>query len=238
MRLRIILPVAFFITVVAIPDALAVTICDAGYFCDPLNWFQPKLCTPGNYCPRNSLHPKPCPLGTYSSASGLRVKSECMPCLAGCYCTGIGSTEPTGVCPKGNYCPKNSYSPKPCPVSTYMPYEGAADCQLCPAGLFCDAPGLANPTGYCRAGYYCPPGSSRPQMCPNGHYCPAGAGSPIPCSSGSYGDVVGQANCKVCPRGFYCPVGCVKPVPNPTQKPRRRITRRPSTPRRRVTPRG
>ena len=81
------------------------------------------------------------------------------------------------------------FSRQPCPIRTYLPYEGGvneASCLICPAGKYCARVGIANPTGYCRAGYYCPSGSSQPNVviCTLGHYCAQGSAIPVPCPAG------------------------------------------------------
>lgn len=48
-------------------------------------------------------------------------------------------------------------------------------CQLCPPGHYCQQRGMAEPSGLCVEGYYCPEGQSsdRPQqhVCSVGHFC-------------------------------------------------------------------
>jgi len=45
--------------------------------------------------------------------------------------------------------------------------------------MYCDNIGLAEPTGKCTAGYYCPGGMTTPTPsangCDYGYYCPAGS---------------------------------------------------------------
>jgi len=155
-------------------------------------------------------------------------------CPAGYYCSPKHFMKKK-ICPKGNYCPKNSISPKPCPIRTYLPYEGGvneASCLICPAGKYCARVGIANPTGYCRAGYYCPSGSSQPNVviCTLGHYCAQGSAIPVPCPAGTYGDKLGLPSisyCIRCPFGYNCPAGSVKPTRMPTTRgPARRTTPR------------
>lgn len=51
----------------------------------------------------------------------------------------------------------------------------AETCQPCPPGQYCQQRGMAEPSGQCAEGYYCPKGqiSERPQqhICSVGHYC-------------------------------------------------------------------
>lgn len=48
-------------------------------------------------------------------------------------------------------------------------------CRLCPAGHYCSQRGIAEPSGQCAEGYYCPEGQSSetPQqhVCSAGHHC-------------------------------------------------------------------
>merc|ERR1712105_323697 len=66
--------------------------------------------------------------------------------------------------------------------------------------------GLAEPTGPCKTGYYCPKGSTHQDEaeCPRGNYCPQGSGSPVQCPTGSYQPAFGSASCLKCPAGSYC----------------------------------
>ena len=58
-----------------------------------------------------------------------------------------------------------------------------ADCWACPAGYYCDQPGLSEPTGLCSERYLCIKGSTSPTptnsstgyKCPMGGFCPPGA---------------------------------------------------------------
>ncbi|XP_026169217.1 uncharacterized protein LOC113134191 [Mastacembelus armatus] len=75
------------------------------------------------------------------------------------------------------------------------------------------------PTGPCEAGYYCPAGSTSPnlteyqgvsarsQLCPSGHYCPSGTSYPLPCPPGSLSissGLRGVKECPPCPSGLFC----------------------------------
>lgn len=59
-------------------------------------------------------------------------------------------------CVPGYYCPEGSHSQyeHPCPIGTFSNRTGAtslADCSLCPAGYYCEEPGLTAATKRCRA---------------------------------------------------------------------------------------
>eukprot|EP00657_Telonema_sp_P-1_P010142 TRINITY_DN4439_c0_g1_i2.p2 TRINITY_DN4439_c0_g1~~TRINITY_DN4439_c0_g1_i2.p2 ORF type:complete len:259 (+),score=79.40 TRINITY_DN4439_c0_g1_i2:266-1042(+) len=62
--------------------------CPTGYFCNPkdlcpgTNMSMPQACPSGYYCPNGTTFAEeyPCPIGTYSNASGLTLKSQCEVC--------------------------------------------------------------------------------------------------------------------------------------------------------------
>ena len=59
------------------------------------------------------------------------------------------------ICPEGYFCPLGTTDPEPCPKGTYSNSTGIdaeLDCILCPAGSYCDAVGLTEPSGLCAAG--------------------------------------------------------------------------------------
>ena len=124
-------------------------------------------------------------------------------------------------CPKGHFCPNNTgLNWPPCPAGTYNPREGCSEkseCLPCTGGHFCGQSGLLEPTGLCKAGFYCEEGNQHPDpvqmncslsgvgnQCWKGHMCPAGSKKPVECHSGTYQDRFGQTTCKPCPKGFYC----------------------------------
>ena len=61
-------------------------------------------------------------------------------CDPGYYCPGGQDTASPGqlLCWKGHYCTSGSVLPVLCPNGTYQANEGRADCDLCPAGYYCD----------------------------------------------------------------------------------------------------
>ena len=52
-------------------------------------------------------------------------------CL-GYYCPGGSSIDTDTICPIGKYCPEGSAEPQDCPPASYVDYEGAWECTLCP----------------------------------------------------------------------------------------------------------
>ncbi|XP_023933458.1 uncharacterized protein LOC106181652, partial [Lingula anatina] len=196
--------------------------CSDGYYCTigstspmPSNAAEGGQCQPGYYCPGGTEVPIPCDAGFYCDTPGLA--SPAAPCNQGYYCTlGASVGNPTdnvtgNICPEGHYCPAGSSAPQPCLVGYYLNSTGNSnptDCILCTEGWYCGGEGLAEPTGMCQQGYYCPAGqvthSPSNYTCPAGHFCLTGSPTPDPCPSGTYQDTEAAWDCKVCPDGFYC----------------------------------
>ena len=197
-------------------------VCTAGFFC-PAGTAVPWLrCLFGFHCPSGSSEPQLCPAGSYQDEVG---RADCKGCPAGAYCSPDDTclkenyTEPR-ACPPGHYCLANTSWPTqfPCPNGTFSNWTGLraeAQCLACLAGMYCDRPGLAQPTGPCSGGYYCTRASNTASpvdgvmggMCPMAHYCPVGTAQPVRCPAGTYSVGLGLQNasqCEPCPAGFYC----------------------------------
>jgi hypothetical protein len=167
-------------------------------------------------------------------------------CDPGYYCIGGASSSApvdgtTGnICPKGSYCPQGSSTHYFCPNTTFTDYKGAAACQDCLAGYYCN---FRDKAKICLQGYYCPfkiglqqcpAGTYNPlnrlqnitqcTQCDGGEYCPYPAMNETlgQCSAGYYckmgvnmaepnGTNTGDGD--ICPLGHYCPVGTVSPLP-------------------------
>ena len=208
------------------------------------NYTVPRPCPPGFFCPSGTkfAHEWPCPLGYYRDSYSMTTDYQCFPCPAsqfcgqeglqlpsgpceaGYYCTGAAqSPAPTdsisgNMCPPGHYCPKGSSYPVACPISRR--YSGSRakkleDCLPCPPGHYCSEYGLANYTGNCRGGFYCPGGQniSAPEeyFCLRGYHCPPGSAWPTRCPGGTYQNSTHQTTCNICPQGYYCPPGSFLP---------------------------
>ncbi|XP_021231889.1 SCO-spondin-like isoform X4 [Numida meleagris] len=203
--------------------------CSAGYFCD-VESTRPdhKQCPPGFYCPEGSESPVPCSPGHFNSERGKWKSADCQLCPAGYFCSGSGTHTPE-LCPAGYFClaGTNFSTEHPCPKGTFGPRTGAtsdSDCEPCPAGMYCSAPGLSQPSGFCYSGYHCAKGAISPtpfkhrvefaglalpgnDICPAGHFCPNGTGNPMPCPPGSFSAARGlqaEEQCQPCPAGRYC----------------------------------
>ncbi|XP_063762752.1 SCO-spondin isoform X2 [Eleginops maclovinus] len=225
-------------------------ICPKGTMCSSSATHEPSICPAGHFCPAGTALPQPCPLGTFSHQTGVFSLSVCTPCPSGLYCGSYGAStpqgsclqgyfcqggalEPTpqssdkfpmnGPCPVGHYCPSGCLSPVPCPLGSIRNTIGGVSmesCSACPAGHYCSTEGLANPSGPCATGFYCPFdfSSTTPyaSLCPKGHYCPEGSALALPCPTGEYQPNPGSDSCIPCRPGFYCEEAIVgEPWPCP-----------------------
>ncbi|XP_072282810.1 uncharacterized protein [Pyxicephalus adspersus] len=207
--------------------------CDPGWFCVSAAWTPQPFdldnytsanclcpatstggkCLPGFYCPGGTAEPISCAPGLYCEEAGLAVPSG--ECAAGYFCiNGATTPKPTdsirgNICPPGTFCPNGSHHPQLCPAGTFSAdysLGNVSQCKPCPAGYYCQSPGITSPTGQCLEGYYCPEGQALPDSfpCPPGYHCPQGSSRPIPCQSGFYQNEEKQAMCKLCKAGYYC----------------------------------
>ncbi|XP_077578966.1 uncharacterized protein LOC144200596 [Stigmatopora nigra] len=189
--------------------------CPSRHYCHKPGMETPSICPQGFYCPKGSSFAQPCPEGSYGSRSGLSNRSECSPCGAGWYCSGVGLAEPSGtckdgfycraraifatpmdgqtgdLCPPGSYCPPASPSPIPCPSGTFSNTSGLNSplgCISCPPGLFCLGSNNTSPSGPCSPGYYCTGGSDSPIQyeVEEGHFTLERAFRPEPCPLGTF----------------------------------------------------
>lgn len=169
-----------------------------------------------------------CPPGHFGSSEGLKT-AECTGlCLPGEYCP-EGSVQPT-ICPKGYYCSQGHIRYKRVTLNEFGSNSVVESSNLysfldrspCPAGRYGGRIGIEDHacSGLCRAGFYCPDGSSSKHevQCPAGRFG-AIAGLPDdscsgPCLQGFYCPA-GSTDEKAFPcggTGVYCPVGSPKPV--------------------------
>lgn len=173
-------------------------------------------CPPGYYC--NS------PGKTWSELTGLS-STYFGQCTAGYVCSG-GSTTPTPtdnivgkICPVGSYCPTGTVTEIECTTGYYSPNTGASSCTICPAGTYCDAPGMSS-TNTCRAGRYCPAGSVVESYCGYGTYnTNTGSTSSSACTACDatyYCDEESQTELKtqkLCAAGYLCVGGAKHAYP-------------------------
>mmetsp|Transcript_13452 Transcript_13452/g.20357 ORF Transcript_13452/g.20357 Transcript_13452/m.20357 type:complete len:4776 (+) Transcript_13452:55-14382(+) len=209
--------------------------CDAGYYCianstvsNPTDGIVGNVCPTGHYCPEGSGEPIPCPVGTYSGATGA---ANCTICPAGKFC--IGTTTTPSACPVGRYCePGTGITKGFCPPGTFsnaLNLGSIHDCTLCTAGKYCSKKGLTAPNGDCRAGIACLSGAINAKgvtgalggnstICPKGSYCPKGVTEPTPCPVSTFGNWTGsvrESDCKPCPPGRFCStLGTIDPTNN------------------------
>ncbi|XP_055369802.1 uncharacterized protein si:ch211-286b4.4 [Betta splendens] len=195
--------------------------CPPKYWCKPGDPVL-HLCPAGHYCDglpgsdfSGGTGPRPCSPYTYRASPGAGSKGDCLPCPPGSHCNSTALTDYTSTpCPPGHWC-SGSGPPVLCPAGTKRPLPGAAapsQCEPCAGGTFCPDPrstGVPNIDGIpcrasyqcpegavaerlCRAGSYCGPQTSEPQVCPEGYFCPEG--------SHSY-----NTPKQVCLFPYYCP---------------------------------
>jgi hypothetical protein len=162
------------------------TLCGAGQYCDGYGLTEFRgLSSPGFYC--------------------LQGCNTSTPHATHAYEVGVGD-----VCPAGHYCPQGTGLPIPCPAGTYNERTGGTapnSCSSCSPGQYCAGLGNVVPTGMCRAGYYCPPGSTSATEndAPPGTFTKANASAPSSCLPGYYNPMYAQSSCLACPSGYYCP---------------------------------
>ncbi|KAE8295325.1 hypothetical protein D5F01_LYC06251 [Larimichthys crocea] len=74
--------------------------CQGGYYCSHGNKSPQPFsqaageggpCPAGHYCPEATVHPLPCPPGTFSNLTKLVSQEDCQPCLPGYYCDAVGA---------------------------------------------------------------------------------------------------------------------------------------------------
>ena len=209
-------------------------VCPAGYYCDALFAFfgrssygvvSPVECPAGYFCVNGTEYAMqfPCPNGTFSNETGLSSEVECVSCTGGRVCSGIGLTEPDGICSagyfcaigaytstptdgltgdvcfEGHYCEAGSSISTPCPSGTFSNQtnlQNESQCLPCTPGHYCPIPGLTSPVGFCSAGHFCTLGAvnPNPSLESYGSHCPAGHY----CTAGSTAP-------QACPIGYYNP---------------------------------
>eukprot|EP00070_Physeter_catodon_P037017 XP_028343911.1 sushi, von Willebrand factor type A, EGF and pentraxin domain-containing protein 1-like [Physeter catodon] len=208
--------------------------CPAGSYCATPATKTPQTCPRGFYCPAGTSNfaNTPCPLGYYSSGTGLTRRTDCQPCPAGKYCASRGAATPTGDCSAGFFCSGGSWLPAPLANSTNPDVSVEVDGVTTPLTAF------GKP---CPAGFFCITGTTAPEACPEGYstygeqareeedcipctpgfYCHRDAGK-RPCNAGyvcyegaSTGAPVDGERGEQCAAGFYCPEGSYRMLPCP-----------------------
>jgi hypothetical protein len=169
--------------------------CTAGYYCSlgawmsaPLDGVTGNICPAGYYCAVGAAAPAPCPAGTSTGAVGNTDSSACQLCPVGKYCAAAASIGGvTGSCYGGYFCTGGSAVPDP----------------------------LNSANGYqCRAGHYCPNGTTAELVCAAGTFNPnMGASACLNCTAGSYCPNTNLTAPILCPTGRYCPAGSAQPLP-------------------------
>ncbi|OQR95945.1 hypothetical protein THRCLA_22041 [Thraustotheca clavata] len=168
---------------------------------DSTRWYQ-KPCPLGSYCVNGIQYL--CPGGTFGGIQALSTKLCSGLCAPGYYCPPGSFSAQQFACGASNvYCPAGSSLPIPVKVGYYTigninsTRVDQRSCEIgsfcsrgiiyeCPSGTYGDSPGLTDETcsGWCSAGYYCPPGTTLPTS--------------LPCNETSY-SIAGQGQCTACP---------------------------------------
>lgn len=198
--------------------------CDRRYYCPALaNITNPTpvdyKCIPGHFCLNATVHPIPCPPGTYQPNE---LMDACVPCPAGTYC--LANTSVPLVCPPYHFCPAGTIDPQICPNGTYTKptvtgLKTDTQCEQCETGKYCVD---GRETGNCAAGFWCKKGNWQPtpfsnetdvaigEPCPYGYYCPTGTLKPVQCPDNRFIDKAGASHigdCGYCPAGKICAIG-------------------------------
>lgn len=84
--------------------------CSAGFFCTmgasnstPTDGTTGDICPAGSYCEAGSITGSACPIGTFSSLTGLINESQCEQCTPGSYCSQAGLTAVSNPCAEGSF---------------------------------------------------------------------------------------------------------------------------------------
>lgn len=108
----------------------------------------PTLCPAGYFCPASSgglTDSNKCPIGFYSTFTGLYMSSQCQACPSGKYCNSIGQTAVTGSCSAGYWCWYGSNTAASASTVNSLPGRYYGKCppyHYCPAGTGYGIPSL------------------------------------------------------------------------------------------------
>lgn len=161
-----------------------------------------------------------CPVGTWSSQSGLEAEAECQPCPRGWYCL-AGSAAPSGRCNSGHYCPEGKQVQVEGTERKVVGFfsvwlwkflrlyvnDKLANCHLNIFTTYCKhfthAVVMSHSFGY-NYGDVAFSGTAY--------------GTQYPCPAGTYSIQMGnryREDCLTCPEGSFCQLGTSKPSPCP-----------------------
>jgi hypothetical protein len=203
------------------------TSCPAGSYCSAGAVSATGLCQAGYWCGAGSttITQNPCPLGTFSTSTGLKTSNECTVCPLGYICATTAMTASI-ACDAGTYGSKAGLTG----------VDVANSCTTCTAGSFC-AQGVSEPTA-CGAGMFSLAGAKDTgtplcTKCPDGSYCALEASTStdvVACGMGFICVVAGTTGVPTvpfhptysCPAGQWCAAGvsagtnCLVGTYNPT----------------------
>jgi len=158
-----------------------------------------KQCLPGHW--EEGFMCLPCPLGRFSSGSGMIV---CEECAAGSYAGDEGSTQ-CYLCDTGSFQSESGHSTcVECDKGMYAISTGKTECNLCAAGRFA----AENGTTECER---CSSGSAQDSLgasfcfeCAPGYFSSLnGSYTCTSCGAGSYSNVNASTQCSGCTAGTY-----------------------------------
>lgn len=159
----------------------------------------------------------PCVAGKYSTALGAITEGVCQECERGAFSDSPGSTV-CSSCPQGTYqgetgatqctaCPLNSYTTTATDSSIQQEFTDIAHCR-CQPGYWFDSTSIGSECQLCPAGSYCDNNDKTP--CSGNTYSTAGASECTACPVNSVipdgGVQIDEASCK-CNVGYFGPDG-------------------------------
>lgn len=193
--------------------------CSAGKYCElPGGSAATGPCKAGFLCGSGSATATPWAFvwGAKVPATVDPATGTSIPATAGTTVSGT-TTVVNGLCPAGHYCPQGAAVPTPCPLGSYNPTAGAAECIPCDPGHYCGLLGLTAAGPRCAAGFYCKLGAKTAAPaegatggpCPAGQHCPAGSAIPLACPDGTRTTAAAQGTCPACAAGKSCRGGLI-----------------------------
>ena len=199
--------------------------CPAGYFCDDtaIANFTSFPCPAGHFCLERTEKPILCPPGTSRNTSGGASVDDCSLCLEGYFCPprycqpeieelqtnvsfvmNISDFESSGFFFASGFGDTYNFTETSSELNNTCDYENIN--VTCPEMCTCDSTLSVDSHIHgisCRAGYYCPAGSTEELLCPGGHICLSRAGVPIPCRAGYFCSPGSEVE-TICEYPIYC----------------------------------
>ena len=166
-----------------------------------------------HWFPTDTGTPIQCSPGYYNNQTQSDSPDDCESCDGGSYCATAGLTTPTGLCSAGFYCTGNSTEAAQATVCTFVGraagFEGT-DFWSDFLNQTCNASGSVYEIQQQSESvfvYFLFQESTTGGPCRAGTYCPEGSTLPLACAGGSYAPNDTMAACDMCPAGSYCSQG-------------------------------